>query len=115
MRLPLFCPTLVLIACASSSEIVLEVPEEARADSATAIILKAKLRFRGFSVADDTEVRFKASAGSFAAAKAVAEGSAKTTGGEASIAYYPPNTAQDVTLSVSFTNVNEETINIERV
>ncbi len=103
------------MSCGSPSEITVEVPAEARADSATAIPITARIAFRGLSVADNTEVRFQVSAGSFAIDQAMPEKTARTSGGQARIDYFPPNTPQDVTLTVSFTNANRETISTDHV
>lgn len=101
---------LLFAACPSTSDITVTVPDSIPADSASPITLRANVQFRGVAVADNTDVRFKASAGSFAADKATAEITVKSVGGRAEATFFPPAMPGDVELAVSFTNPNRESV-----
>ena len=101
---------LVLVACPSTSDITVSVPKEIPADNRSPVTVRATVKFRGVAVADGTDVRFKAAAGSFAADKAQTDATARATGGEATVTYFAPTTPGDVDLTVSFTNPNRESV-----
>lgn len=103
----------LLVGCGSSSELRVAIPSEAVADGLTAVNITAQAKFRGSPITDGTQVYFQTDQGSFGnpqSTQAQTEIAVNSQGGTAQATLYPPQKPGEGNITVSFTNVNNESI-----